>query len=214
MFPLVWDKGNGDYSVGTGFEYRSGIVTAKHCIEDAKNIQIQGYKAKELNGKPIYIFDNEGVDIAYIETNKNDRDEVFFGDGDIMQEVLVMGYPKIPAFTDFLTAEKATISSKAVSRLTPTKGAITAFGYEYLSNVEAMLITAKIRGGNSGGPVISQEGSIVGVACHLPDYSEVKIDYDDLGYGIALPAHYIQEIIDSKASSLNVSQDFFTDSIL
>ncbi|MBR2674794.1 MAG: hypothetical protein IKE52_04995 [Mogibacterium sp.] len=53
-----------------------------------------------------------------------------------------MGYPRIPAFTDFLTAEKASISSKAESRITPTKGSIEAYGHEYLASLEAMLITA------------------------------------------------------------------------
>ena len=63
-----------------------------------------------------------------------------------ISDVLVMGYPKIPTFTNFLTAEKATISSKAEARLTPTKGAIAAFGENYLSKAELMLITAKLEG--------------------------------------------------------------------
>ena len=111
-----------------------------------------------------------------------------------------MGYPKIPAFTDFLTAEKGTISSKAESRLTPTKGAVAAFGDNYLSGAELMLITARIRGGNSGGPVINEDGSIIGIACQTPYYDDEIGDYDDLGYGIAVPIKYLQEVLEEKSN--------------
>ena len=211
VVPLVWKKESGDYSVGTGFKYENGIVTAKHCIEDVNNLSIKGYKAEELEGKKIYISSNDGVDIAFIETGKTDHPHFFNEDGQVMQEVIVMGYPKIPAFTDFLTVEKATISSKATVRLTPTRGEIAAFGYEYLSGVEAMLITARIRGGNSGGPVISQHGIIVGVACHIPDTGKDNGDYDDLGYGVAVPMKCVTEIIERKERTLPVKQGFFRD---
>ena len=124
-----------------------------------------------------------------------------------------MGYPKIPAFTQFLTAEKATISSKASSRITPTRGAIAAYGYEYLSKIDAMLITARIRGGNSGGPVINQYGCLVGIACQIPDNNPMNGDYDDLGYGIAVPVSHLLEIVKKKSKQLPISDDFFKDFI-
>lgn len=122
-----------------------------------------------------------------------------------------MGYPKIPAFTDFLTAEKATISSMASSRITPTVGAIAAYGEEYLAKMEAMLITAKIRGGNSGGPVINSNGCLVGVACQIPNYQGEIGDYDDLGYGIAVPVKYLKELIEKKPKVKTVPDNFFRD---
>ena len=36
-------------------------------------------------------------------------------------------------------------------------------------------------------------------------------DYDDLGYGIALPIKYVQEIIKYKKNKLDVSPNFFID---
>ncbi len=210
VIPVVCDQGNGDYAMGTGFKFANGIVTAKHCVTDVKNLQIKGYRASELEGKPIYISDMDGVDIAFIETGRYENPQVFTDVGEVMQEVLVMGYPKIPAFTDFLTAEKATISSKASSRITPTKGNITAYGHEYLTKTDAMLITAKIKGGNSGGPVINQNGCLVGVACHVPAYEEAG-DYDNLGYGIAVPAKYVVDILERKPKQLDVSANFYKD---
>lgn len=211
VVPLVWEKPNGDYSAGTGFKYVNGIATAKHCLTDASNLQIKGYKAEELEGKPVYISEAEGVDLAFIETGRREEPIIFADNGEVMQEVLVMGYPKIPAFTDFLTAEKATISSKASSRLTPTSGHIAAYGYEYLAKIDAMLITARITGGNSGGPVINQNGCLVGVACQLPDNNPENGDYDDLGYGVAVPVKYLAEILGTKRKTLNLPTGFFRD---
>lgn len=213
VVPLVWEKSNGDYAAGTGFQYMGGIVTAKHCVEDVSNLQIKGYKASELAEAKIYISDNPGLDIAFIFTDRLEQPVLFCDDGEVMQEVLVMGYPKIPAFTNFITVEKATISSKASARITPTRGTIAAFGTEYLARIDAMLITARIRGGNSGGPVINSNGCLVGVACQVPNYEGEIGDYDDLGYGIAVPVKYVNELIDTRPICKQVSKDYFRDFI-
>lgn len=174
-------------------------------------LSIRGYNADELAGAKIYVSDNPGLDIAFIDIGRYEEPQLFSDDGEVLQDVLVMGYPKIPAFTDFLTAEKATISSKASSRITPTKGSIAAFGTEYLAKIEAMLITAKIRGGNSGGPVINSNGCLVGVACQVPNYEGDIGDYDDLGYGIAVPVKYLNELIKNKPQCFDVPEGFFVD---
>ena len=211
VVPFVWEKDDGRYSAGTGFKFLNGIVTAKHCITDVNNLQIRGYLASDLEGKKVYISDNPYCDIAFIETGEIANPVLLHETGEIMQEVLVMGYPKIPAFTDFLTAEKATISSKASSRMTPTRGSIAALGYEYLTKMDAMLITAKIRGGNSGGPVINDCGCVVGVSCHIPDYDGTNGEYDDLGYGIAVPIKNVIDIIKNKPNCIELPKGFYKD---
>lgn len=209
VIPLVWEKENGDYSAGSGFKFCGGIVTARHCIEDPKHLSIKGFSAAELRKSKIFVSDNPNLDIVFIDVGRAEDSEVFVEDGAILQDILVMGYPKIPAFTDFLTAEKGTISSKAESRLTPTKGAVVAFGDNFLSRAELMLITARIRGGNSGGPVINEGGSIIGIACQTPYYDEQNGDYDDLGYGIAVPIKYLLEILQRKDQTIRKKEDFF-----
>lgn len=211
VLPLVCEIENGDSTLGTGFKYANGIVTAKHCITDVKNLRIKGYMAEELEGKPVYISDNDGVDLAFIETGRIATPRILMEKGIIIQEVLVMGYPKIPSFTNFITAEKATISSKASVRITPTRGSIVAYGYEYLAKIEAMLITAKIRGGNSGSPIINENGCLVGVACQLPNYEQVNGYYDDLGYGIAVPAKFVNDIVQRKPARLGIPSGFYRD---
>ena len=208
VIPLVWEKENGDYSLGTGFKLCGGIVTAKHCIEDPQTLAIKGYSVDELSQSKIYVSENPYIDIAFINVGKKEKINVHTADGEVLQDILTLGYPKIPVFTDFLTAEKATISSKAEVRLTPTKGSISAFGTNYFAKTELMLITAKIRGGNSGGPIINEEGAVVGISCQLPNYEGEIGDYDDMGYGIAIPIKYLNEILSTK-KMINVSKNFY-----
>lgn len=209
VVPLVWEKDNGDYSMATGFKFRGGIVTARHCIEDVNNLKIKGFTTEELSSSKIYVHLNSMLDIAYIDVGKNEDINVFIDEGKIMQDVLTLGYPKLPMFNSFLTAEKATISSKAQSRLLPTKGSIASYGEYYMAHVDLMLITAKIKGGNSGGPVINDEGSIVGVACQKPFYNGKNGDYDDLGYGIVVPIKYVEEMICGQKMNVEKDKEFF-----
>ena len=57
-----------------------------------------------------------------------------------------------------------------------------------------MLVTARIRGGNSGGPIINSNGQVVGVAFSEP-MSEGN--YDDMGYGVAYPIDVLGQLLDN-----------------
>ena len=210
VIPIVTKNEKGDISVGSAFRAFGGIVTAKHCIIDGNNLSIKGYSKEDLESFEILFHENDNLDLAFIKTDRKEDNTMLLSYADVTEDVLVMGYPKIPAFTEFLTAEKATISSKAESRLTITKGSVASYGNNYLSKAELMLVTAKIRGGNSGGPIVNKKGSIVGVACQIPSFEG---DYDDLGYGIAVPINYVKEILDGKSKKYNPSCNFFDDYI-
>lgn len=92
-------------------------------------------------------------------------------------------------FNAFCAAERAAISS------IPTRGAVASLADQYLSSGvgQLMLVTARIRGGNSGGPIINSNGQVVGVAFSEP-MSEGN--YDEMGYGVAYPISVLGQLLD------------------
>lgn len=196
VLPIIAYTKDGNQAMGSAFKFHNGIVTARHCIEDGIEFAIKGFSKQQLEYGKVYVSQNPAIDIAYIDIGLESHTHC--DTPKILEDVLVMGFPKIPLFLDFLTAEKAAISSVAKLRMTPTKGAITAIApniYTY-KDTELLLITARIRGGNSGGPIINKRGCIVGVAFSQP-HSEGDI-YDDLGYGIGMPIQVLGNIISDQ----------------
>lgn len=68
----------------------------------------------------------------------------------------------------------------------------------YRTQMDCFLINARVKGGNSGGPVINKEGKVVGTVVALPydlesDSSNPR--YDIMGYGQCLPSKYIEELM-------------------
>lgn len=201
VLPVIVKDSKGDIAMGTCFRFNSGILTAKHCLEAAE-VSVMGYTADQLKQCPVFInSEDDKLDMAYIELGE--PSPVLHNDANVLDEVLVMGYPKIPMFNDFCAAERATVSSIA------TRGAVASLANQYMTpSVDLlMLITARIRGGNSGGPIINEDGAVVGVAFAEP-FSEGN--YDDMGYGIAYPISvFFQMLEHRKTMSVN-----FVDNLL
>lgn len=191
-FPVIATTENGQ-SMGSCFRIYQGIATAKHCLTDGSPIAIRGYSKELLEKCPVFVSENPDIDIAFIQTG-----EVYLhnnAEPRVLDNVLVMGYPKIPLFLDFCTGEKANISAIADLRLTPTIGSIAAEGEIYFPKnlPQMLLVTAKMKGGNSGGPVINEDGYVVGIATGIPDGEGLSDDH--VGYGVAYPIQVLDEIL-------------------
>jgi hypothetical protein len=166
--------------IGTCFKTIHGIVTAKHCITKCDSIEINGIKRESLVNCNILTKDN--LDLVVIQPNTDYHKEEYLltSDGFVLDEIMVMGYPNHCGFNNFVTA---------------TIGSIAAIEKSYLTKYDLMLLTSKVKGGNSGGPVFNEYGYVVGIVTETPNPDGEE--YDQFGYGLAMPQYYIEEIVNS-----------------
>lgn len=83
-------------SMGSCFRIYQGIATAKHCLTDGSPVAIRGYKKEQLAKCPVYVSRNSEIDLAFIMTSES----YIYNNGEprVLDNVLVMGYPKVPFF--------------------------------------------------------------------------------------------------------------------
>ena len=189
ILPLEFTDVNDNKSLGTCFLYSNGIATARHCIECAMKISIQGITKENLEKAKFEVHENPLMDLLFIRFDKQIIDTILFSENaELLDEVMTMGYPKIPGYHNFLSAENATVSSK----FTASVGQIASNAEDIWIREKLFLITAKIKGGNSGGPVVNRNGAVIGVTVNL---SQGEGDYDELGYGTVIPISFLDELI-------------------
>jgi serine protease Do len=105
-----------------------------------------------------------------------------------------MGYPPIKGFDSILVAETA----KIAGYLQSTTGKIVGHEESYLDRQAYLLITARVKGGNSGGPVISSEGMVCGIVAQLPADENGA---DTLGYAVVIPITTLKHILENCSNS-------------
>ncbi len=135
---------------GTGFLINNKtVLTCKHVITDMspdKKIRIleeeYTYKTKASSEQDValLILDKEVVDIDGFPPIRDAR---------ILDEVIIMGYPPIPG----------TVNDCLLSQ----KGEVNATVYNYLTQTNGLILSSVTRPGNSGGPVISKDGYLIGM---------------------------------------------------
>lgn len=196
---------------GTGFLLEDRrFVTARHCIEDKREIRIDGWDAGNAPLKAIWVFTDERYsrdhsdkrpDLAILEFDGDPFPGVpgfRLQDAQVLDDVLAMGYPDVPNFDQMLVAETAQITAELkLSSLKSTIGQVVAQETSYKDNQSYLLISARVKGGSSGGPVIGREGKVVGIVTQLgkelaPDTAE---PIDLLGYGIVVPTSTLRQLL-------------------
>ncbi|HEY9656266.1 MAG TPA: trypsin-like peptidase domain-containing protein, partial [Crinalium sp.] len=113
--------------------------------------------------------------------------------------VLSMGYPPIPGFENFLVSE----TGRVAAYLKSTVGQVVTRAESYLDRQDYILISARVKGGNSGGPVVSKTGQVIGVVTAVPGDNAVT---DTLGYGIAIPHQTVMYFLEQVQSQTNEVQ--------
>jgi serine protease Do len=116
----------------------------------------------------------------------------------VLDDVLTMGYPPIPGLNPILISETSAVASYVQGRQKSSVGQIVAEVGSYMSELDFFVITARVKGGNSGCPVINNEGYVVGTVFQIPFDSYGGSDggrYDIMGYGVCLPSKYVIDMI-------------------
>ena len=145
-------------ATGTGFFIATGgyLITNHHVIEDATDFAIRDYKGRFF--KATVIARDANRDLALLKVNAAfpalsiaNSESVSKG-----QRVLAVGYPQIS-----IQGNESKITDGIISSFSGVKNDDNWFQ-----------ISVPIQGGNSGGPLITENGGVVGVVvatCRIPD---------------------------------------------
>jgi len=152
-------------SSGTGFLIsKEGLmITNHHVIEGCSTIKAI-YGGEEFNSKVIAI--DKRNDLAIIDTDiaSNYAYSISDVDGQLLEDVIVAGYP---------------LGKKVSSSIKATSGTITALaGLD--DNYSEFQTDAALNSGNSGGPIINEFGNVIGVAVS----KLIKEGVDSFNFGI------------------------------
>jgi S1-C subfamily serine protease len=181
-------------------------MTAAHCLRTAPKIQILGLKKADLEGSRIFMTKSETADCALIilpSDLMSDRQMPLWQHAQVLEDVVLIGYPNIPTLLSVQLAEKANVS-------TIIRGSISREVTD-IFNSELLLVTAPVRGGFSGGPVINSSGLVVGMVSRQPfanlDETEIR-RYDAAGFGLAIPTKSLLQFVEMiNGNDINVIEE-------
>lgn len=191
----VVDIKTSDAGIGTAFHVGNGIfVTARHVVEDKEILEVattkqalvevnngvtsegtynvaRPKKFKVING-PFLSKDNS-VDVAVFKVDmdsdnfpklkldshtSHEIDDNTF----LLHDVLVIGYPPIP----FSTVPTQVVSLGVVNAVVDVRHSPHAH----------FIVSTMARGGFSGGPVISEDGSVIGIVTESLVYNNSQVE--------------------------------------
>jgi len=184
-------KSNGVERIGTGFvvlfNKKQYFITAKHCLPAKQNIHFSPFLPNE-NSSPsnIFISKNKDVDIAIMEFSEHTllSNKFFEIENPFpLDKIMITGYPPIPGTTDAIQVS--------------TTGEITAISKTYWHTDDQIYVSARVKGGSSGSPVIAENGFIVGLVIEtLRDIVKPELP-DELGFGVALSSITLINLLNS-----------------
>ena len=163
----------GDVRSGTGLVLNPyHIITCRHVVRDMcldREQTFQGIKCL-VDANAIHVHEKHDVAVIPVNTALNPLAGLVFQNPVIAQAVYTLGYPRIPCTTEAVLAMHS--------------GAVTCESVVKFSGESLFLYSAISRPGNSGGPVISEDGYLVGISAE-----HLTMESDDV-WSSAFSPHY------------------------
>lgn len=149
VVPITGMETSGDVGIGTGtLINKNTILTCGHVLNDMrldKTVQISG---KDIEIASYRAHDSMDVGIIRLTEEVNLGFSLPLGEAMILDEILTMGYPPVPMTRDcYLISQKGEVNSVV----------------QNYDGVEHFVYSSITRPGNSGGPIFSRRGHIVGI---------------------------------------------------
>jgi hypothetical protein len=178
-------------AAGSGFVISSDgyILTNYHVVEGATDIEVwlqdgRSTKATVVDYSPTW--EDGGYDIALLRVSVSGLPALALGDSSVVglyESVVAIGYP---------------LGFELGVALNATGGHVSSFR-RYSEELSLLQIDAAINHGNSGGPLLSEDGLVVGIV--TAGITRLG-DQDVQGVNFAVPINYARQLVERRGIAL------------
>jgi S1-C subfamily serine protease len=190
--PMESERHGGGMSVGTAWGVNKGyLVTASHVIGEGGKILV--YSNGEKVGTARLVADDPANDLAILKFTPSKPGKIAIlpiaaKTATLGRNIFTLGYPEPDALGQHVKMTAGQVSSTA--------------GYQ--DDARYLQISAPIQQGNSGGPVIAWDGSVVGVVeAKLTRFGEDKEKLAPEMVNYALKASYVRPMLEDLPDLAN-----------
>lgn len=196
---------NGDANSGSGLVFDHGaILTCRHVVSDMHVDPKQRFQGQEITIDDDNIHISEDTDVAIIKVVNGALTPVSglgFLAATIAQTIYTFGYPKIPNVRPrFPDTEEAYLIMQS--------GEVTNETVIASDGSELFLYSAIARPGDSGGPIVSEEGYVVGMSTNLTEGRYEEKDLVSPHYA-GIPAHVIAQAVEDMGAGVSIPYETF-----